>query len=330
MQVNDRLYKNVEIKSHLIQSLIATKPFQRLKHINQYGGVNYVYPNQYQVTRFEHSIGVWHVLSQLGVDMETQVAGLLHDIGHTAFSHMVDQAMENPNEDYHEQFFDLIEGMAEINAILNSANITLKPLEHYPAIKKSLPAIGADRLDYAMRDFVGATGERSELAQQVIDDITLFNGCICFRTPKVAREFAETGLDAMWAVIYDPKVAVVYQAATEILRNGLQEKWISGQDLVQTDAYLLDKFFKNAPRLNPLHLRVFKEPFEVKSVGPNEAFDFKHVKLKIRYFDPPVIVEGRDFPLSKIDSAFADLLADKVRQFELRKGGEYLKITWGH
>ena len=39
---------------------------------------------------FEHSLGVYLLLRRLGADRREQVAGLLHDISHTAFSHAVD------------------------------------------------------------------------------------------------------------------------------------------------------------------------------------------------------------------------------------------------
>lgn len=99
MKIHDRLYNEITVDDPIIESLINTKPFQRLKEINQYGGVNFFFPDRYQVSRYQHSLGVYHVLKGIGADLDVQVAGLLHDIGHTAFSHMYDMALATHTED---------------------------------------------------------------------------------------------------------------------------------------------------------------------------------------------------------------------------------------
>ena len=54
------------------------------------------------VTRFEHSLGVHVLLGRLAADLKQQVAGLLHDISHTAFSHAVDFLVTSDEQDHHE------------------------------------------------------------------------------------------------------------------------------------------------------------------------------------------------------------------------------------
>ncbi len=90
--------------------LIDTDVFQRLRRIRQLAWTDYVYPGAMH-TRFEHSIGVMHVASQLfdsivensqdvlsdlyggssdWIPRERQkvrLAALLHDVGHSPFSH---------------------------------------------------------------------------------------------------------------------------------------------------------------------------------------------------------------------------------------------------
>ncbi len=84
MHLIDRVYGKVTIDDPNVVALISTPTFERLKGIKQAGPSAYAFPFK-QVTRWEHSLGVYHLLRRLGADRREQVAGLLHDISHTAF-----------------------------------------------------------------------------------------------------------------------------------------------------------------------------------------------------------------------------------------------------
>lgn len=57
--------------------------------------------------------------------VEEQVACLLHDVSHTAFSHVVDRVLENGSDDYHERFFGQIVAESEIPSMLERHGIEL-------------------------------------------------------------------------------------------------------------------------------------------------------------------------------------------------------------
>nr|WP_193383892.1 HD domain-containing protein [Pyrococcus yayanosii] len=73
---------------------VETPEFQRLRYIRQLGLAYLVYPGANH-TRFEHSLGTWHLARKLAVELElpqeeallVQLAALLHDVGHGPFSH---------------------------------------------------------------------------------------------------------------------------------------------------------------------------------------------------------------------------------------------------
>lgn len=88
MLVNDEIYGEYEVEA-VLQDLIQSKPVQRLKGIHQ-GGASYLVNPKWNVTRYEHSMGVMLLIRRLGGSIEEQIAGLLHDVSHTAFSHVID------------------------------------------------------------------------------------------------------------------------------------------------------------------------------------------------------------------------------------------------
>lgn len=88
-----------------VLALVDTEDFQRLRNITQLGFVSLVYPGA-RHSRFEHSLGVFHLAKQFLLrllnsdppleleeeDIKTFVAAtLLHDIGHYPFSHTLEE-----------------------------------------------------------------------------------------------------------------------------------------------------------------------------------------------------------------------------------------------
>jgi HD superfamily phosphohydrolase len=90
--------------SKLETELIDTPTFQRLKGIKQLGFAHTVYPGA-RHTRFEHSLGVMHIMSRILESFRSKdkdavpddhfrkqrIAALLHDIGHYPYSHLMEK-----------------------------------------------------------------------------------------------------------------------------------------------------------------------------------------------------------------------------------------------
>ena len=109
--VRDVLYGYIEL-SPLALCIIDTVEFQGLRDLRQLGLASYVFPSANH-TRFEHSLGVYHLVGRLLKELQerqpqlfpadatrrqravelVKIAGLCHDIGHFAFSHTFDDQM---------------------------------------------------------------------------------------------------------------------------------------------------------------------------------------------------------------------------------------------
>jgi HD superfamily phosphohydrolase len=103
--INDPVYGFITIPSELIYEIISHPFFQRLRHIKQLGLTHYVYPGALH-TRFQHALGSMHLMGKVldtlrlkGVEISdreyeaSQIAILLHDIGHGPFSHTLESVL---------------------------------------------------------------------------------------------------------------------------------------------------------------------------------------------------------------------------------------------
>ncbi len=180
---------DVENLNTLIIQLIDTKEFQRLKHIKQLGLTYLTYPGA-QHTRFEHSLGAAYLAKRFilkilslkiyyedpnilkGIDYIFEnrnliiLAALLHDIGHTAFSHAFERITHIKHEKWTEliltypdsSIYRLLEdyetGFAnKISNLINGKTINEKNDKYQSALFKLLASqFDVDRIDYLLRD----------------------------------------------------------------------------------------------------------------------------------------------------------------------------------
>ncbi len=102
--VRDPLWNTIRVDPIALR-ILDTEAFQRLRYIRQLGFAHLVYPGATH-TRFDHALGVYHLTgvairllddrgalpagARKGVDL-LPYAALLHDIGHYAFSHALEE-----------------------------------------------------------------------------------------------------------------------------------------------------------------------------------------------------------------------------------------------
>jgi uncharacterized protein len=154
----------------LLIRLIDTPEFQRLRRVRQLGLAHFAYQAA-EHSRFTHSLGALHlatrILAKLGLNYKisgeariaVQCAALLHDVGHGAFSHVLETIL-----DFHHENFTVeavLSDETEIGQILknfstelpeNIADIirgTFRPMALAQLVSSQLDV---DRMDYLLRD----------------------------------------------------------------------------------------------------------------------------------------------------------------------------------
>ncbi|MDR3705906.1 MAG: HD domain-containing protein [Paludibacteraceae bacterium] len=240
--INDPVLGFINIPSEFLYDLIQHPYMQRLNRIKQLGLASFVYPGT-QHTRFLHSIGAMHLMTDAIAQLKAKgnditddeasgllAAILLHDIGHTPFSHTLENVLiKNFN---HEQItLLLIERInKEFGGTLHTAISIFK--NEYP--KRYLHQlvsgqVDMDRLDYLIRDsFFSGVAEGTIGAERIIKMLTVKDDSIAIEAKGIySIENFLIARRLMYWQVYLHKTAV---AAEKMLVNILtRAKELSAQ-----------------------------------------------------------------------------------------------------
>ncbi|MEP6924206.1 MAG: HD domain-containing protein [Pyrinomonadaceae bacterium] len=164
-----RLDANTEAGNLLVR-LVDTAEFQRLRRVRQLGLAAFAYQGA-EHSRFSHSLGVLHLVTRIlekfsrkyqisDFDSVTiRAAALLHDIGHGAFSHVMESVLGFHHEELTVQA--ILSAETEVGQVLRSYDFKLperiaavirgefKPVALAQLVSSQLDA---DRMDYLLRD----------------------------------------------------------------------------------------------------------------------------------------------------------------------------------
>lgn len=297
MFIQDRIYGNFEIDSPVLIELINSPAVQRLKGINQLGVPQEFYPFQ-GFTRFEHSIGVMLLLKRLGASEEEQIAGLLHDASHTAFSHVIDFVVKEVggDESYQDENHLSILSKTELPEILKKFEYNIETVTDYHLfglLERPIPDLCADRVDYSLREF------SNEIVKECLKQISVREGFIVFLDIKTARLFADSYIERQ-RLNWGGAIAVNrYYYFAKALRRALELGVIKFEDFSKDDNYIM--------RL----IKDFKDPEFVKIMSALKTMDWdsfpkseRQMEKKVRFVDPLCETQTGLKHLSEIDLDF--------------------------
>lgn len=195
--IRDPIHGYIEIDELAIE-IIDTVEMQRLRRIRQLGFSYLVYPGANH-TRFEHSLGTYHLmnvlLDTLGVSKEEEkellVASLIHDVGHGPYSHATESVIKKVTGRSHEDVEDVI--FEHVKEKKKEVTTIAEVLEEHRMDKRKIMGyikgeraeyggemdfskilngeIDVDKMDYLVRDSY-YTG----VAYGVVDNIRLIQG----------------------------------------------------------------------------------------------------------------------------------------------------------
>ena len=321
MIIRDEIHGNMEF-SDLEEKIIDTATFQRLRRIKQMSVANLVYPGATH-TRFEHSLGTAHLTERIGrkIDLnldeisKIKLYGLLHDIGHTAFSHEGEDVVKKYIGNHEELGKKLITS-GEIGEII-SENYDPKQIAKMGSDKGGLGSIvtsdlGADRMDYLKRDALN-TGVAYGLIdiERLIHTLEFSKAQICIQKRGLeSAEFLLTARFMMFSAVYMHKTvriatAMLYRAIegaildqtimqddlckiedeialwrmTKSEKGGKYAKGIIDRDLYK-EVYAISKSQINQKRAKELEEEITKK-FKIDTIVDYPNTYFKPISIKV-------------------------------------------------
>jgi len=211
--IRDPLHGYIEL-DELACSIIDTVEMQRLRRIRQLGFSYLVYPGANH-TRFEHSLGTYHLmnvlLDRLGMardaDEELIVASLIHDVGHGPYSHVTEPLIQKFTGASHEDIGYVLSTDGEVKERDSepSAPTIAEVVEAYRLDRRKIQSyikgertgnrtsrdisrilngeIDVDKMDYLVRDSY-YTG----VAYGVVDNMRLIQGLDFFNGELVITD----------------------------------------------------------------------------------------------------------------------------------------------
>ncbi len=309
MIFKDRLYGSFIIGDKVLIELVNSDPVQRLKKIAQYGIPDeyYVYKN---FSRYEHSVGVMLLVGKLGANVEEQAAGLLHDVSHTAFSHVVDWLLgSGEKEDHQDKIHEEIFFKSELPSILEKHGLDVKKVSDYhnfPLVEQATPRLCADRIDYALREFQDWAAP--EIVDECVKSFTNAGGRIIFDSKQTAKKFAEAFMKCQNVHWGGAQATLRYTLLASALRTAIENKIITMDDLLKYDKYIIDKLKNSENDDISKNLKMLSN----KNIVIIENYENPQytMKKKFRHVDPDYMENGKILTLSKTDDAFKSFIEE--------------------
>ena len=324
--IKDAVYGKQKITDPLALGILQTDAMQRLQGVNQYGAWKYVVPWM-KTTRLEHSLGVYFLLRMMGASREEQIAGLLHDIGHTAFSHAVDYAVgKHDVQDSNDLAQESVLMNSPIPDLVEKEGIDVKRIidhSRFPFLEKELPDLCADRLDYILRDSLNYGITTAREAAIFLSKVQAKNSRIFFTEEKAALMLSERFMRMDREFWRSPTQSAIYHLMGDAMRISLSNGVISQENLFMTDDSLRKKMVSSGDRrVKELLARI--KPGMIVADNPLDYEFF--VKGKCRFIDPLLMTTGGLKRLSSVNASYMK----KVIEFkEEHEKGHYIRIQEG-
>ncbi len=319
MHYLDLIYGETTITEPVLIKLLDTAVLQRLKGIMQHG-ISGLIGVTAPISRYEHSVGAMLLVRRLGGSLTEQIAALLHDASHTAFSHVIDYVVDgHDHQSYHDEMKEYYLAQTELPALLTSYGYDWRRFMDetaFPLLEQPSPRLCADRLDYFLRDAQALKLATAVQIQFILDSLVVGHGRIAVNNLDAACWLGYTYIQADEASWANFREVGLYEVTAQAIRRALVLGIIQKADFWLTDAPFWDKLHSGHDAELQQWLALISPHTQFAWDEANPTF---RVSTKLRAIDPDVLLDGQLVPLSTLDDDFAHHRQDYLQ----RKQGKW-------
>ncbi len=317
------LYGNATITEPVLIELLHSQAFNRLYNINQYGVMKFLKPEQ-SYTRSQHSIGVLYLLRHFNASLEEQVMGLLHDVSHTAFSHVADFLFDTIQDKYSYQdtIFEWYIEHTDLKEILERYDLgwitALCVRDHFKMLKDDLPNLCADRLEYNLYGGYLENVLTQEDIVLIVNALEYKNEHWVFNDYVAAKMFADVVLylsTNIWCADWN---CYVYSETARLLKHALITHLITNDDLIFSDDATIWNRLHTAASHDALIAEQLTRIMDYQksfTLATEIEYDYS-TRGKFRWIDPLVMTKAGPQPLSSIDRSFKETIEEQKKRFQ--------------
>lgn len=304
MNYADAVYGPVSFTEPLILDLLQSAAVQRLHGVLQHG-ITALLGITRPVTRYEHSVGAMILVQRHGGSVGEQAAALLHDVSHTAFSHVADFVFRGPQRiSYHEEKRRERIAQSDIPAILAKHGLDWVDFlddERYPLLEQPAPRLCADRVDYFLRDSAALGILTPTAAAELAGCLVTAESRLAVGSLDAARLFGYRYIEADEMSWSSTTAILLYELTSRAIGTAMERSVVTESDLWGTDQALWDKLCQSK---DPAVAASVKLIFRHRDFAVVESNPTVRLRCKIRTIDPEVAGYGGLLPLSALDAEF--------------------------
>jgi len=310
------IYGDFVITEPILIELLASRAMQRLKKVHQFGISHYV--NKTAIyTRYDHSVGVFILLRRYKQSLNEQIAGLLHDVSHTVFSHVADylfESSEGVDSSYQDNIHKWFLEKTDIVQIITKYGYTLDDFMHksgkFLALEQDLPNLCADRIEYTLYEYAMNIGLKNKTEvhrciEHLLGHLYFEAGAWFFDQIDSARIYARLSLEftkERWASACG---MYTYTMAARMLQRAIDINLIDYDTIhFGTDDIVWNKLKSCSDQQIQDFLDKICHYSNAYRLGGVNDYNM-HLKTKFRGVDPFVVTPQGLQRLSKIDQEFA-------------------------
>ena len=314
MRISDPLYGVTEIPDQVLVDLLQSQTLNRLRDIDLAGYFEPKNTTYTKSSRYTHSVGVMLLLRKFGASIEEQIAGLIHDVSHSAFSHCIDYVLAEGTpathahqDSIHDRY---VKGRTDIPKILSAHHISIDKIlndSNFPLKENNIPNICADRIDYSLRTAVGYQVMTIQESQELLSHVRTIDTQWVFENYESARKFADIFSHLNTVFFSGFRSTVMFQTVGMYLKYALDAGYISRDDLYTTDKEVLAKIVPQHMKDKTLSL------YWDRMNGTVEAFEDRsseiQVTVKSRIVDPLFLKNEQITRVSDVDAKWKETVS---------------------